>query len=95
MTTENQKKEAGDKWAARVTEALGVIPGSAREYVALAAQKFSAAITYRGSIRLEHLHGFASPYDLARDMRILAAELKLKLPRNDINDAVDRYTPSA
>lgn len=91
MTTENQKKEAEEKWAARVTEALGAIPGSAREYVALAAQKFSAAITYRGSIRLEHLHGFASPYDVARDMRILAAELKLKLPRNDINDAVDRY----
>ncbi|PTQ58586.1 virulence-associated protein E [Sphingomonas sp. PP-CE-3G-477] len=91
MTTEITKQEAHEKWVARVTETLGKVPGSALEYVTLAAEKFATAISYRGSIRVEHLNGFASPYDLARDVRILAAELKLKFPRNDINDAVDRY----
>lgn len=91
MTTENTKEQAEAKWTAHVIATLGAIPGTAREYVALAADKFAAEISYRGSIRLEHLHGYAFPYDVARDMRILAAELKLKFPRNDINDAADRY----
>lgn len=76
---------------AKVIEVLGEYPETAREYVRLAARHYSTKITFRGSIRMDHLCGHASSHDLQRDIRILAAELKLKLPKSDINDAVDRF----
>lgn len=75
----------------KVIDRLGGYPETAREYVKLAARLFATSISFRGSIRVEHLHDHASTHDLARDIRILASELKLKLPKSDINDAVDRF----
>lgn len=89
--TDTSKPDKERERQERVIAELGAYPDTAREYVALAARKFGATISYRGSIKLDHLHGYASSDDLSRDVRILASELKLTLSKPDINDAVRRY----
>lgn len=80
---------------AMVIEALGKYPGNAMGLMELLAEKRRVRVTYNGLLTAIDVHaGERTDFlitDFARDARITAADLRLGLTREDINDAADQW----
>ncbi|QJR03504.1 hypothetical protein HH800_15750 [Sphingobium yanoikuyae] len=80
---------------ARVIEALGKYPANAMGLIEILADLRRARVTYNGLLTALDVHAGERTEilitDFARDARITAADLRLELAREEINDAADQW----